>query len=87
MTKPKQASLSALAADINAEHKAAQTSAHTAVEHALRCGELLIEAKAKVAHDEWLPWIEANCRFSADTRQPLCDVATEIECPERLTRS
>ena len=28
----------------------------------LRAGLLLIEAKSLVAHGEWLPWLQANCK-------------------------
>jgi phage N-6-adenine-methyltransferase len=46
-----------LAQAIEAAHQAAYRAA---LPHAIRCGELLLEAKAQVAHGQWLPWIEAN---------------------------
>jgi hypothetical protein len=46
-----------LAARINAEHAAAHGAARTAIEHAITCGQLLLEAKAEVGHDVWLPWM------------------------------
>ena len=39
------------------------------VEHAIRAGELLIEAKAQLKHGEWLPWLENNCTMSERTAQ------------------
>ena len=54
--------LTDLAGEIDHEHQAAQDAARTAVEHARRCGELLLQAKAAVGHGAFLPWLEANCR-------------------------
>jgi hypothetical protein len=54
------------AEDINREHRFARESAEAAVEHAVRCGELLIAAKARVEHGEWLPWLEKHCPEISD---------------------
>ena len=56
-----EANLTDLAERINAEHAASEDHAKSAIEHALQCGQLLIEAKAQVKHGQWLPWLEANC--------------------------
>lgn len=32
-----------------------------AVLHAVRCGELLIQAKSMVPHGDWMLWVECNC--------------------------
>jgi hypothetical protein len=56
----KTKTLTRLAASIRVEHEAAERHARSAVEHAIRAGELLIEAKAQVAHGEWLPWLAEN---------------------------
>jgi Protein of unknown function (DUF3102) len=53
-----------LAAQIEREHQAAYGAALSAIEHAIRCGELLIQAKASVPHGQWLPWLEANVSFA-----------------------
>jgi len=50
--------------EINEQHRAARTCVDTAVDHAVRCGELLIEQKGRLQHGEFQPWIEANCAFS-----------------------
>src|SRR5579863_2989340 len=50
-----------LAADICVEHEAACQAASRALEHARRCGELLAQAKAVVAHGKWLPWLATHC--------------------------
>jgi hypothetical protein len=52
-----------LAAQIEREHRAAHTAARSALEHALRCGELLIATKAKVGHGQWQQWIKTNLSF------------------------
>jgi hypothetical protein len=50
-----------LATQINAEHQAAGQAAQSALEHARRAGELLIEAKAALSHGTWLPWLAEHC--------------------------
>jgi Protein of unknown function (DUF3102)/DNA N-6-adenine-methyltransferase (Dam) len=52
-----------LAVRIEAEHQAAIGAARTAIEHAVECGKLLLEAKAQIGHGGWLPWVEANLSF------------------------
>lgn len=55
------ADLPALAIAINSEHALAEQYASMAIHRAKRAGELLNQAKAKVSHGEWLPWLSANC--------------------------
>ena len=38
-----------------------------AIEHAIECGRLLVEAKASVPHGEWLPWLCENTKVSERT--------------------
>jgi len=54
-------SLSVLAAQIVDAHAAATSAAMSALEHARRAGELLIEAKDQLEHGAWLPWLSENC--------------------------
>lgn len=56
----------ALAVDIEHEHEQAQEAFASAVEHAVRCGELLLEAKAEVGHGEWGAWVDEH--FPASRR-------------------
>jgi hypothetical protein len=51
---------------IVAEHEAAQAAAASAVEHAIRCGELLIEAKAAMPHGSFGDYV-ATLPFAATT--------------------
>ena len=50
-------SLADLAARIRAEHEGVAAAIRRGLEHAIRAGDLLIEAKGKVPHGEWLPWL------------------------------
>ena len=50
---------------IEAEHRAAIGAARTAIEHAVECGRLLIEAKAQIGHGGWLAWVEEHLTFGA----------------------
>ncbi len=58
------APLEALAAQINAHHERASVAARTAIGEAFEAGRLLIEAKSRLAHGEWLPWLKSNCACS-----------------------
>lgn len=56
--------LQQLAANINAAHAKVESSFGHSLQHAIRAGELLAEAKERLPHGEWLPWLEKNVRFS-----------------------
>ena len=60
---------------IRREHNAAAGAAQTALEHARRAGELLIEAKAQTQHGSWLTWLAAHFEFSPRTAQGYMRVA------------
>ena len=66
-----------LAQDIRREHEAAQQAFASAVEHAVRCGELLAEAKAQVRHGAWLPWLAENFPASVRTAQGYMRLAAQ----------
>lgn len=44
----------------NEEHALARQAGESMLEHAMRAGQALIDAKAQLTHGEWLPWLEAN---------------------------
>jgi hypothetical protein len=70
--------LMGLSARINAAHAEARTAAQSALTHAREAGELLIEAKARLPHGEWLPWLGANCPDIAErTAQTYMRIARE----------
>src|SRR5262245_5139507 len=68
-------SLADLAARIKAEHTAVADSLNESVKHAIAAGELLLEAKEKVKHGQWLPWLRDNCSLSKPTAQLYMRVA------------
>ena len=53
--------LEALALAINEEHALAEQYATMAIHRARRAGDLMLTAKQRVAHGQWLPWLKANC--------------------------
>lgn len=56
----KDSELAGLARQANAEHRACEDGVRDGVCHALEAGRALTEAKAKVKHGEWLPWLAEN---------------------------
>lgn len=54
--------LTTLADEINAEHRSCDEALREGLRHALRAGELLIEAKSRVQHGEWGRWLERTSR-------------------------
>src|SRR3954447_26941881 len=68
-------SLADLAARIKAEHGAVASALKDSVRHAIAAGELLIEAKAQLAHGQWLPWLSDHCTISERTAQLYMRVA------------
>lgn len=63
------------AKEINDAHKLAKACAETAVENAIRCGELLSAKKADLDRGEFDPWIEKNCEFSRSSAYAYMKVA------------
>ena len=58
LTKTPDDRLGDLAGQINAEHRACVQGGIAMVEHAIKAGKLLVEAKAKCQHGTWLPYLE-----------------------------
>jgi hypothetical protein len=67
--------LSELASCINAEHQQAEQHLQAGLQHAKNAGDLLIEAKKRCKHGEWLPWLKANVKPSPRTVQAYMRVA------------
>lgn len=86
--------LVSLAVEIREEHEACEHDAQSAVERAIRCGEMLSEAKEKAGHGNWLPWLEANFPSSERTargymamaanRQRVADIGSVREALAEL---
>jgi hypothetical protein len=64
-----------LAAKINAAHSAATKAVAEGAMHAIKAGELLLEAKAKVGHGQWAKWQRENLSFSKRTAQVYMQLA------------
>lgn len=79
MTRSLARPLSALAEEIVLEHTAAMAAASKALAHARRAGELLLEAKARVPHGSWGPWIEEHFPASARTARLYMSIAERWE--------
>lgn len=59
-----QAVVSTTADEINNEYRLACDAAESAVDHAIRLGDLLVKHKRRLKHGEFKPWIEEFCNFS-----------------------
>jgi hypothetical protein len=78
-----EVTLTATAAAINAEYALAVHHATTAIEHARRIGQLLLDVKASVHHGEFLPWLDANVEFSRRQAQRYMAAAQGKPLPMR----
>src|SRR5262249_9472061 len=67
--------LADLAARIKAEHEATIAGLKRSIEHAMKVGDLLINAKSLVKRGQWLPWLEEHCAMSERTAQLYMRVA------------
>lgn len=74
--------LPSLAEQINIEHAAAEKHARTALDHALRAGDLLIQVKSQIGHGEWISWLEARCSVSPRSAQRYMRLALNREALE-----
>jgi hypothetical protein len=74
-----EAPLAELARQISSAHAESLAAARTSLEHARRCGELLLQAKARLPHGQFMPWVTANCPFGLRTGQNYMRVARDWE--------
>jgi Protein of unknown function (DUF3102) len=61
--------LDSLAEEINVEHRAFIGTFRKTLEHGIRCGELLAQAKEQCPHGTWLAWLAENFEGSARVAQ------------------
>ena len=73
-----------LAEQINTEHKAVIDGLRASLDHAIKAGELLLDAKRIAGHGNWLEWLHTNCQFSERTAQNYIKLA---ENKERLSNT
>lgn len=67
-----------LAAEIRQKHALAIETANRAVQYAREAGELLLQAKATIAHGAWGEWLKENCDLSERTAQGYMRLAREL---------
>lgn len=75
----REATLPQLASQANLLHREYESAALTTVSLAMRCGELLTEAKDRVAHGEWLPWLAEHFDGSERTARGYMQLASAPE--------
>jgi hypothetical protein len=63
------ATLPELADAIRQEHRVSKECFYRSMEHALRCGDLLLEAHARVPYGEWQRWVVDNLPMSIRCEQ------------------
>ena len=66
-----------IATEINTAHNKVVEACRASVGHAMKAGELLIQAKSMVVHGEWQNWLEDNCTFSERTSQAYMRLSRE----------
>lgn len=69
----------ATAKQINEQHRLAVGSAETAIEHAIMCGQMLVDKKVSLAHGEFQEWIAKNCEFAYSTGARYMKVASSTD--------
>jgi len=62
------------APEINREHRLAGAMVQRGLQHARRCGELMMQHKARLGHGQFTQWVSEHCQFSARTARRACAV-------------
>jgi hypothetical protein len=75
-----------LAGRINEAHRQVELHAAAALEKAREAGDLLLDAKGKVGHGRWLPWLAENVCCSERTAQIYMRVAKHWRWIDRHPR-
>ncbi len=76
--------LAELAHAINAAHAAALAGFRNGMEHAIKTGTLLHQAKKLVGHGGWEKWVKANCKFSKSSAELYMTIAKRLEIMPEL---
>lgn len=64
-----------IAREINTEHGQVETHKRNTIQHAIRCGELLLEMKRRVGHGNWLAWVAEHFEASERTARNYMEIA------------
>src|SRR5712692_10783861 len=62
-------------------------AASTSVDRAVRCGQLLTEAKSQLAHGEWVPWLTQDCGRVVRTAQAHMKLARKWDAASEGIRN
>jgi hypothetical protein len=82
-TEPAPIALNDLVTQIKEAHGQVEQAFTAAVGHALKAGELLLEAKSQLDHGKFEPWIKANFEFSGRMARAYMRVAEKFpELPD-----
>jgi phage N-6-adenine-methyltransferase len=73
-----------IAVDIAREHDLAQQAFEEAVTHAIRCGQLLAEAKDRLPHGQFGRWLDEHFPASRRTAQGYMRMAAHVEDAQRV---
>jgi hypothetical protein len=65
--------------EINHEHMLWLEGDTGAVEHSIRCGQLLSKKKGELPHGEWSAWVVVNCNFSINTARNYMKIASNSQ--------
>jgi hypothetical protein len=76
------AELTDLAARIRAEHEGVCTALRHSLQRALKCGDLLVQAKKLAGHGNWEGWVHQQCDFSLRTAQAYMKLSRHREAVE-----
>jgi len=79
MNNQQAITLEDLAGWIREAHREAQGAFAHALDRAMAAGELLIEAKARLGHGTWLPWLQGACAIPERTAQAYMRLARNRE--------
>jgi predicted transcriptional regulator len=74
-----QARLTELVNAINKEHQLAYQASLDVLDHAIRCGEWLIEARRLVPEGSWIKWINSNLTIHGSAAARYVRIATYRE--------
>jgi hypothetical protein len=64
-----------IAREINTEHGHVEAHKRNTIQHAIRCGELLLEMKRRVGHGNWLVWVGEHFEASERTARNYMEIA------------
>lgn len=82
---PTPRTLDELRVEIEHEHAGAVEAYRDAVMHAIRAGELLLEAKKVIGHGGWLDWLEESFPATVRTAQNYMFLARHREDAQRVS--